>query len=253
MKRLSLALKIAALPATPLERALLFAWSGAAALRLPLPPLRVRIRFPGGAHAISFKAIADVWVLKDVLLDREYDHPYPGAPEVIVDLGANIGISTAYFAARFPGAIVHAVEPNPHLARQLAENLAGFGNVRVHHFALGAGDGRASLSLGASSAASSIVARVGANAVSVETVSFATLFARIGSERIDILKFDIEGAERYLFERPAPRPVGAYVGEIHYDKMPLVRDDICAALAGYAIEEYPAGRDDRALIYAQKE
>jgi FkbM family methyltransferase len=251
MKRLALALRIARLAATPYGRALLFLWSGASALGLPLPPLSIGIRFPGRIGRITFKTLADIWVLKDVLIDREYDRPYPGSPAVIVDLGANIGIASAYFAARYPRALVHAIEPNPRLAKQLAGNLSGFPNVRIHAWALGSADGHAPLFLGASSAASSLGARAGAPSVTVETVSLATLFARIGAEKIDVLKFDIEGAERYLFEG-APRAIGAYVGEVHYDKMPLGRDDILRALVGYAIEEYPAGRSDRALLYAYR-
>lgn len=98
-KRLTLALRLSGLGATRRDRVLIFLWSGYATLQrfnsfLPVQPIRVSLRFPRGSHRVEFRTISDLWVTKDVLLEREYDIPEPKDPRTIIDLGCNIGISS---------------------------------------------------------------------------------------------------------------------------------------------------------------
>ena len=48
-------------------------------------------------------------------------------PEVIIDAGAYIGDTSAYFLSRFPGARVVALEPNPASFKQAERNLLAYG------------------------------------------------------------------------------------------------------------------------------
>jgi hypothetical protein len=50
---------------------------------------------------------SDMEVYRAIFIEREYDTVEAGAdPKLILDLGANIGASAAYFLSRFPRAVV---------------------------------------------------------------------------------------------------------------------------------------------------
>jgi FkbM family methyltransferase len=108
---------------------------------------------------------------------------------VIVDIGANIGISVNYFLASYPGARIYAYEADPAIFEYLRHNVdTGNAHVELINQAVwhedtclrfaqeGADGGRLSMNGGIEVAA-----------VDVRKV--------VGNRRIDLLKIDIEGAE----------------------------------------------------------
>lgn len=128
---------------------------------------------------------------------RRFD---PSSIKRIVDVGANVGFSVAYWAARYPDARIDAFEPHPkHLAtlrRTISLNRLDE-RVFVHPAAAGVSDGSSNLlSAGVCSkidtqAKNREVAR-GLETIEVPVVDF---FSAIGSGQIDLLKIDCEGAE----------------------------------------------------------
>jgi len=60
------------------------------------------------------------------------------SPPTILDLGANIGLASLYFEARYPGCTIHAYEPNPLNFAALKINTRG--NPKVHHVQKGVRD-----------------------------------------------------------------------------------------------------------------
>lgn len=154
---------------------------------------------------------SDCDVFKQVFVDREYvNDALPGFAEYIVDLGANVGLSTAFFATRYPQAHIVAVEPDGDNFELLRANTAQFGvRVSVQQAAIWHKDGSVRLEARDASGA-----RVESWAVQVrddngshqyedqarvESLSMQSLLKRHGYPRIDILKVDIEGAELELF------------------------------------------------------
>ena len=70
---------------------------------------------------------SDLRVFAQVIANREYrclDQSH--IPELVIDCGANIGLSTVYFLTRFPNAHLIALEPDPDNFKMLARNTAGF-------------------------------------------------------------------------------------------------------------------------------
>jgi cephalosporin hydroxylase len=55
----------------------------------------------------------DVAAYEHVFIHDEYGFLLAREPSVIVDAGANVGMSAVYFANRFPSAEVIAIEPEP--------------------------------------------------------------------------------------------------------------------------------------------
>ena len=64
-------------------------------------------------------------------MGRHYDYPdLPSKPDVIVDLGANIGLSLALFSERYPEARIYGFEPAPDHFEILQLNIAARPNVK---------------------------------------------------------------------------------------------------------------------------
>lgn len=179
--------------------------------------VRVRLRIADKMYPVWLSGIVDLWVLKDIFIDCEYVLPEIPAPKTIVDVGCNVGLSTLFFATKYPTAQVYAIEPNPELAERLFYNTRTLQNVSRHTFALGDVTGKAPFYI-ASTATSSSLAVGDGRPVMVSVVAATDLRHFLGIERIDVLKFDIEGAERHLFAASQFfAHVGCAVGEMHYD------------------------------------
>ncbi|MGJ4892997.1 FkbM family methyltransferase [Bradyrhizobium sp. HKCCYLRH3099] len=70
------------------------------------------------------RGTSDLWVFNQIFVQREYrclDNLTN--PSLIVDLGANVGYSSAYFLSHFPKSYVIAVEPDPANFEILRRNL----------------------------------------------------------------------------------------------------------------------------------
>ena len=82
-------------------------------------------KLAGIEHPIYIRiGTTDLFVLKQVFVEQHYDSPLPKTPNTIVDAASNIGLSAVYFANRYPGVTVVAIEPedskNPWLCSQAA-------------------------------------------------------------------------------------------------------------------------------------
>lgn len=123
----------------------------------------------------------------------------PGAGDVIVELGAEFGTETVFLSRMVgPGGRVLAVEAHPWTYELLRRTVVAnrLANVQVARLAVMGSDGSASITggPGGSSLESSAVA--GTGTIAVSAVSLPTLLARYGIGHVDLLKVNIEGAER---------------------------------------------------------
>lgn len=116
---------------------------------------------------------------------------------VVIDAGAHRGEFSAEIITRF-GCQCHLIEANP----ILAEKLDVPGAASITNAALGSLDGRAKFHL-CENLESGSLSGSGSDCVTtveVETLSLARFMERIGAEKIDLLKLDIEGAEFDLID-----------------------------------------------------
>jgi FkbM family methyltransferase len=148
---------------------------------------------------------SDHYAFAQVFVDLAYASiPQGQQPELIVDCGANVGYAAAYFLSRFDRARLIAVEPDAANYRNLALNLAPYGE-------------RASCIRGAlwsQSASLQIAQQIyrdgehwsrqveeysGGSSTSVPGFDIPAIMERAATDRISILKIDIEGAEAVVF------------------------------------------------------
>lgn len=164
-------------------------------------------------------------ILIEILIKKTYHLKfYSNSPECIVDAGANLGLATLYFYSLYPSARFFCYEPSSETFRFLKRNLEAN---KVPHVAfqkaLADYNGRAAFLTTRSSMErqlDSLSSTPAATADCSETVEVATLqseFRSLGIGTVDLLKFDVEGAEAALLRGLGDdlRHVRALVGEVH--------------------------------------
>lgn len=192
-------------------------------LKLPRVPLTVKTRC--FRHRILVRpGTTDLLVLEELVRNSEYDAVDGLLPEeasVIVDLGANIGLSACLWANRYANARIVAVEPDHDNAELCRRNLNAVGgrHTVVNAF-VGGEDGWAGIDRSSGEWAYRM-APPSNNGERIPVLSMRTLLDRyVGvNTTVDLLKIDIEGAEAHLFACASdwlPR-CRAVFAELHHD------------------------------------
>ena len=147
----------------------------------------------------------DPYSLVEVLLGDEYTDYLPRGFEIktVVDLGANIGMFSLLCAAVFPGADLFCVEPDPANSEQLRRNLAGISasSTTALEGAVWTHDGAGTLiTSSAATEHSMLEASQNTGSVEIKCYTMESILRLTEVSEIDLLKVDIEGAERELLE-----------------------------------------------------
>jgi FkbM family methyltransferase len=137
----------------------------------------------------------------------------------VLDLGANIGLSTLFFASLFPDAEFACVEPSPENCRILrAVLMRNQIRATVVEAAIGPEAGQVELHLTSDPTSFSIVPSIAMDRrVVVPQVTVTDVLRQLEWAEIDLLKIDIEGYEQILFGRENAwlHRVRRIVGEAH--------------------------------------
>ncbi|MBN4046407.1 FkbM family methyltransferase [bacterium AH-315-P15] len=160
---------------------------------LPIP-LKLRAL----KHPINIRpGTNDINVMINNIIRREYGKiSLPARPCLLIDAGAYIGDTSAYFLSCFPNLTCIALEPNP-VSYALAEkNLRAYGDrVTLKQVALASTDGDVFLS-GEETGAH--IDQTGG--IKVPAITISKILEEVSDCYFKILKLDIEGAEVKLFE-----------------------------------------------------
>jgi len=130
----------------------------------------------------------------------------PSDIKTVIDLGANIGISSLYWSMQYPMAQIYAVEmvaSNAERCRKLLEQ--NHAKAEVIQAAVAASDGVLEYQANPNHTRSHLqvfqdIPTDQAKLVSVQTYSMASLLRKLSLQHVDLLKVDIEGSEIYLLE-----------------------------------------------------
>lgn len=175
----------------------------------------VELAAPGvGAPLIIRLGTSDVQVFNDIYLRQEYGWNLNSSPKVIVDAGAYTGLSTTFFATRYPDAMIVAIEPDEDNFRLLSRNTARYANVQIVRAALWTesgyvslvdpGNGAWSLRLQESSGSDTAEATPALRSRSIRAVTINDIIQEFQLDRINLLKIDIEGSEKEVFANSDP-------------------------------------------------
>jgi FkbM family methyltransferase len=184
-------------------------------------------------HALTARlgSSSDMLVFDQIFFNEEYSSLGDLAdPLLVLDLGANVGFSSAYFLSQFPNSRVVAVEPDPQNIAICKINLSAYGSrVMLLHGAVWSTSTKLCLSTGNFGDGREWATQVCEptkvmTAPEIQAWDVESLVEMAGGGRVDLLKVDIEGAELDVFGKSA----GAW--------LPQVRN-ICIELHGKECEK----------------
>lgn len=126
----------------------------------------------------------------------EYGDVVINKDDVVIDAGANIGLFACY--AAFRGCKVYACEPDKTAQSYLRKqrDLYKEGLINIVNYALADKKGKLNFVEDENSAVSALT--TDNKGILVDAISIDELVKELGLERVDYIKADIEGAERYM-------------------------------------------------------
>lgn len=169
----------------------------------PWSPPDITFRLRNGLRIASPNVAGARFPVYEIFADDVYDlaHLLEDLPErpVVIDAGGQVGCFALAVAHRVPTALVHTYEASPTTAEYLRRNVAANSlteRVTVHQEALAGEAGTFQLvDSGTASSHNGLTAPAGTGEeITVPCTTFDAAVARAGG-RVDLVKFDIEGAE----------------------------------------------------------
>ena len=142
---------------------------------------------------------SDKAIFRQVFFDLQYklDDIVAINASRIIDAGANIGFGSLYFSKVFPGAEIVAIEPENENFNLLKHNTRNYKNIRCLQAALWNKNEMVSIANPDSLAASFMVESKAES--SIQGITIGQLLEEQNWDRVDIVKIDIEGAEKEVF------------------------------------------------------
>jgi len=196
----------------------------------------------------------DLLSLREVWMDEVYRLPAGGSPRSLIDLGANIGLASVWFARTYRCKLIVAVEPVPANVRLMRRNLRQNGiAATVLECAVGPAASEARFTP-SQEPNSGRLARDGKLTVAV--CSMDVVLAALGAPdcSADVVKIDIEGAEEALLGGDPGwlASVGIVVAELHPELVDS--DGIVAALEHAGLRALPVRAGNGAVTtFVRKE
>jgi FkbM family methyltransferase len=144
---------------------------------------------------------SDIPTFYQCIYNEEYNIDIDFTPKVIFDLGANIGLTTVFFKKQFPDAKIISVEPEDSNYNLLEKNTKNLCDISLYK----AGIWNKSTNLliednGLGHYGYTVKESKEETKESIPALGIHDIMVKENVESIDILKIDIEGSEKELFE-----------------------------------------------------
>jgi FkbM family methyltransferase len=198
------------------------------------------VQIPNTQNCVNLRSgSSDIPTFRQVFVDREYESPHlPASAAHILDLGANIGLSALFFGIRYPEAQILCVEPDEANFGLLTRNISSLGPRACARLgAVWSADGLINVRSTSDDGfdlgywGRQVTMDAGSAVSVVPAFHLATLLDEIDAQ-VDILKIDIEGAEREVFEGLAEGALSR-VGLLTIETHDRFRRGSEAAVRGY--------------------
>jgi FkbM family methyltransferase len=209
----------------------------------------VSIQLPGCKDSILLRRhTTDIAAFEQVFIDREYDLPIAQKdPKWIVDAGANVGCASIFFAKQFPRASILAIEPETSNYSILERNGRRFRNITTIKAAIWNSDTELEIQNPTDDKWAFRVQPASTQGASkVRALSIPSILEKTGAGWIDILKVDIEGAEKEVFDETSAHwidRVGVIIVELHDWIRPGCSDALSLATRGANWGRFQAGEN----------
>jgi FkbM family methyltransferase len=187
-------------------------------------------------HAVRLRLhTSDTMVFGNVFIDEEYSFGLPSSANVIVDVGAYIGLTPIYYAKMFPNARIFAIEAERSNFELMLKNVQTYSNITPIHAALWGNEGYISIADPLLGAFGNWGFTVSSKSGDVRAITISSLIRDFSIDHIDLLKIDIEGAEREVFKTcDWQNRLDSVVIELHDRFAPGCSEVVNGALQGFS-------------------
>jgi FkbM family methyltransferase len=179
------------------------------------------VAVPGFKHLVYLRfRTSDISTFRQVVVRRGYDIDLSTSPRFIVDAGANVGLTSVFYANKYPEAKILAIEPEESNFMLLKKNSAFYPQIIPVQRALwNSNEELVILDAGLGEWAFQ-TRHEPLNACSrgrTRGLTMGQVLAEFSGGYVDLLKVDIEGAEKEVFESSGDwiENVGAIAIELH--------------------------------------
>jgi len=160
-----------------------------------------------GNYKIFYRACSsDMVLIYEILLKskfkREYYFPGEIKPNIIFDIGSNIGITSIYLASIYPNATIYSFEPLGENFEILKKNTSSIKNIKVFNIGLGSKNGSFKVFLsddknnhGGVSFYSEVEGNALESYTDCEVRNINDFISENNIDSVDLIKIDTEGAE----------------------------------------------------------
>jgi FkbM family methyltransferase len=149
---------------------------------------------------------SDMTLIYEILLKSdkkaEYFFPIQIKPKVILDIGANIGVTSIYLAKLFPDALIYSFEPLKDNFEILEKNIQSYKNISAFNIALGSKNGYFKVyysddseNFGGASLYSNGEGNDSKSFSECEVKNISDTLDELKIDSVDLIKIDTEGAE----------------------------------------------------------
>lgn len=157
---------------------------------------------PKSRHKVYLRpSTTDTYTFKQVFIESQYNIPLPFEPKQIIDGGANIGLAAIYFAEKYPASKIVAVEPDVRNFESILKNTQPYQNINPLNKGLWNKNTFLEIIDNSANENSYMVKEVSeCTDKGLEAISIESIMKMNDWQSIDILKIDIEGSEKEVFE-----------------------------------------------------
>ena len=164
------------------------------------------------------------FLFEEIFLNEEYNFDSATHSPVILDCGANIGMSVLYFKWKYPDSRIVAFEPNPNSFDLLKKNVVENNLKDVEIYNLGLFDAETIIPFYINNNLSTLVGSIipergGNKKLEVPAKKLSQFIKELGE--VDLVKMDVEGAEvnilNDLVESGCLGDVKEYIIEYHHN------------------------------------
>jgi FkbM family methyltransferase len=158
------------------------------------------LEIPGIKNSITLrKNTSDIALFKQMLVHEEYTFKCPFPPRFIIDAGANIGLSSLFFIRKYPEAMIVSVEADGGNFDLLRHNTRSYSSIKP--VKAGLWPTSATLKItdpGLGATGFMVQETIPDDPQGIKAISIRDILKDHDQPIVDILKIDIEGAEKEL-------------------------------------------------------
>ncbi len=162
---------------------------------------------------------SDIGIIQEIFINKEYLTKIE-RPKYIFDIGSNVGVSVIFFKLLYPDSNIYAFEPDPITFEKLKRNTSQFSKVFLYNWAISNLNSDIDYYANIESSMSSSMYKRSScqKLIKVKSKTISQIIKELDIPRVDLLKFDIEGAEFVAFDnKDNIKNIEYLIGEVHED------------------------------------